>query len=72
MPVLYYERAYINGNTSKTFGLEGRIRTLILYVCVYMYVYKSAKCKYCVEHGNMSLKLRAKKGKAAPIGAEGT
>ena len=29
---------------------------------------KSAKCKYCVEHGNMSLKLRAKKGRAAPIG----
>ena len=28
---------------------------------------KSAKCKYCVEHGNMSLKLRAKKGRAAPI-----
>ena len=29
---------------------------------------KSAKCKYCVEHGNMSLKLKAKKGRAAPIG----
>jgi plasmid replication initiation protein len=29
---------------------------------------KSAKCKYCVEHGNMSLRLKAKKGRAAPIG----
>lgn len=25
---------------------------------------KSAKCKYCVEYGNMSLKLKAKKGRA--------
>jgi plasmid replication initiation protein len=29
---------------------------------------KSAKCKYCVEHGNMSLRLRAKKGRPAPTG----